>query len=159
MQQLLDLDVLELVCEWLDDAATVLSFALVSHALLPVAWKRLLRMRPVADAESRLPFVRALEIRVHKVDEQARQDVVRRILDLLGRVTHLESLTLPHPKYLHVQMPCGSASTRSYRPISYAARARASGGVLRGGGDYQIYAFGLVAACPPCLAGFATPLW
>ncbi|KAL1942650.1 hypothetical protein VTO73DRAFT_4890 [Trametes versicolor] len=115
MQQLLDLDVLELVCELLDDAATVLSFALVSHALHPVALKRLLRMRPVAlvdersvrafhdfvvtDAESRLPFVRALEIRVLEVDEQARQDVARRILDLLERVTHLESLTLPHPKY------------------------------------------------------------
>lgn len=114
MQQLLDLDVLELVCGLLDDAATVLSLSLASHTLRPVALKRLLRMRPVvlvdersvrsfhefvvADAESRLPFVRALDIRILELEEQARQYVVQYILELLERATHLESLTLPHPR-------------------------------------------------------------
>lgn len=134
MQQLLDLDVLELVCELLDDAATVLSLSLASHTLRPAALKRLLRMRPVvlvdersvrsfhefivADVESRLPFVRALDIRILELEEQARQDVVQYILDLLEHATHLESLTLPR----YVQMPCGSANSRSYQPARHAAR-------------------------------------
>ncbi len=115
MRQLLILDILELVCELLDDVATVLSFSVVSRVLRPVALKRLLRMRPVAlvdersvrafhgfvftDPESRLPFIRALDIRILKLEEHARQDIAQYILDLLERATHLKSLTLSHPKY------------------------------------------------------------
>lgn len=115
IQQLLDLDVpVGLICESLDDAATVLSFSLVSRALRPFALKRLLSKKPVvledertirafhefiaADAESRLPFVRTLCIKILRLKELARADVVRYILDLLERAPHLESLTLPCPQ-------------------------------------------------------------
>lgn len=114
MQQQLDLDVLGLVCESLSDAATVLSFSLVSHALRPVALKHFLAIKPVvlkdertirafhefvaANAEPCLPSIRALRIEILELEEQARPDAVRYILDLLERATHLESLTLPHPE-------------------------------------------------------------
>ncbi|KAL1949170.1 hypothetical protein VTO73DRAFT_10976 [Trametes versicolor] len=115
MQQLpLDLDVLGLVCESLNDAATVLSFSLVSHALRPVALKHFLAMKAVVlkdertirafhefvatNLEPRVPVIRALRIEILKLEEHARLDVVRYILDLLERTTHLESLTLLRPE-------------------------------------------------------------
>lgn len=116
MQQLLlDLDVLGLVCESLNDAATVLSFSLVSHALRPVALKHFLAMKAVVlkdertirafhefvatnNLEPRVPVIRALRIEILKLEEHAHLDVVRYILDLLERTTHLESLTLLRPE-------------------------------------------------------------
>ncbi|OJT02341.1 hypothetical protein TRAPUB_7124 [Trametes pubescens] len=113
---LLNLDLLGLVCDATDDVSTVLSLSLVSHAVRAVAVKRLLSMGPVmlkdeqtirafhqfvfADAESRLPFLRALDISVTNiVEEQARQEVVKCLLDLLEGVTRLKCLTLPNPRW------------------------------------------------------------
>lgn len=111
---LLDLDVLELICHSIRHTQTVLSFSLVSHALHDIAVKRLLSMEPVslkdertirtfhaftlADPESRLPFLRALNISITEVEHQARQDIAQCILDLLKHVTHLDTLTLPYPR-------------------------------------------------------------
>lgn len=115
MRQALNLDVLCLICDSLHDTATVLSFSLVSHSLRSIAVKRLLRMEPVglrnertvrgfhrfifADAHSRLPLLRALNISFKRVvGEQTRQEVVKCVLDLLEHATHLESLVLPCPR-------------------------------------------------------------
>lgn len=108
---LLDLDVLELICHSIRHTQTVLSFSLVSHALHDIAVKRLLSMEPVslkdertirtfhafilANPESRLPFLRALNISVTEVETQFVQDISQFILDVLERATHLETLTLP----------------------------------------------------------------
>lgn len=111
---LLDLDVLELICHSIRHTQTVLSFSLVSHALHDIAVKRLLNMEPVslkdertirtfhafilANPDSRLPFLRALNISVTEVETQFVQDISQFILDVLERATHLETLTLPYPR-------------------------------------------------------------
>lgn len=111
---LLDLDVLEHICHSIRHTQTVLSFSLVSHALHDIAVKRLLSMEPVSlkdertirtfhafilvNPESRLPFLRALNISVTEVETQFVQDISQFILDVLERATHLETLTLPYPR-------------------------------------------------------------
>lgn len=115
MRQALDLDVLGLVSDSLLDTATILSFSLVSRALHPVAVKRLLSMKPIilkdehsvrafhafifADPEPRLPFVRALNIDIPKLPGGTRREVASCVLEILERVTHLESLVLPFPRW------------------------------------------------------------
>lgn len=114
---LLDLDLLGLICDSTDDVSTVLSLSLVSHAVRALAAKRLLSLKPItlkdertirafhqfifAGAESRLPFLRAMNISIISlaVEEQVRQEVVKCILDLLDRATRLECLTLPYPRW------------------------------------------------------------
>ncbi|EIW55187.1 uncharacterized protein TRAVEDRAFT_51316 [Trametes versicolor FP-101664 SS1] len=114
---LLNLDLLGLVCDSTNDVSTVLSLSLVSHAVRVLAAKRLLSMKPVtlkdertirafhqfmfAGAESRLPFLRAMNISVDSrpIEEQNCQDLVKYILDLLEHATRLECLTLPYLRW------------------------------------------------------------
>lgn len=108
-------DVLEVVCGLLDHVPTILSFSVVSRCFRTMAVKRLLIRKPIllrdarsvlafhkfvfADPQSRLPFCRALELEIPKMDEDVRKEVVQCILSILGRATSLESLNLPDANY------------------------------------------------------------
>lgn len=115
----LDLDILGIVCDLIDDVSTINAVSHTSHALRQIAVKRLLSMKPIAlkdqrsvrtfhefvsvDPESRIPFVRSLNISIFRSVtlsqwEQGQKEAAQAILDLLERVTHLRSLTLPHPE-------------------------------------------------------------
>ncbi|KAI0356071.1 hypothetical protein OH77DRAFT_1401849 [Trametes cingulata] len=108
--QRLDLDTLDIVCAYLNDAPTVLSFSLACHALRIMAVKRLLAVRRIvlcdersirsfhrfllADRMSRSPYAREVFVDIEECDRKTREDVADLFIEVLVHLTHLESLRI-----------------------------------------------------------------
>ena len=146
MAPLLNIDVLAIACEFLTDVSDVLSMALTSSSVHPIAIRWLLHMCPVylrsgpsicrfhfflfADEPARAPHIRALHIDLRwPVPAQSRDEICSLLIHILEPCEHLERLTIAfqqeslpiiaEPSFLHAMTAIPSLKSFSVRSASF----------------------------------------
>ncbi|KAI0366848.1 hypothetical protein BV20DRAFT_1001746 [Pilatotrama ljubarskyi] len=106
----LDLDTLDIVCAYVNDVQTVLSFSVTCHALRIIAARRLVAVKPIvlvdersirsfhkfllADRTARSPYAREVFVQIEECDKKTREEVADLFIEILVHLTHLESLRI-----------------------------------------------------------------